>query len=138
MSTTIKHSKDETCTKYQPTGSSSTATEATTTNNQAVGHLENDYAGITNLLMELQPQLVTFLGTLNSIQNSMPANDGLTALWQEQARVLEDERPKSSATETWPVSKKPRLLTLDMKGIMNDIVSDNPEGTMIFLLPSKD
>jgi hypothetical protein len=60
----------------------------------ATAALSADYTQIAKLFAQLDQQVGTFTSNMDTIIQQAPAMDGLTALWEEQAKV--------AATDTTP------------------------------------
>jgi hypothetical protein len=63
--------------------------------------LSADYAQIAKLFAQLDQQVGAFTSNMDTIIQQAPAMDGLTTLWQEQAKVEStDANPTSLGAET--------------------------------------
>lgn len=113
--------------------------------NKQFGHLRNppqqqthqdqlnqDYSTIAALLANLNEEAAKFSSKMEGILETVPALDGLMALWQEQSEMLakeEDAEIKSAAQ----VPPKPTGNNKDSLLLMDDHVSEDPDDTVILL-----
>lgn len=70
-----------------------------------IAGLSRDYEELARLMVQLDKEVGSFTSNMTKLNNSIPEHAGLTALWEEQAKVLRGEI--RDARETGSIRKLP-------------------------------